>query len=65
MPTLLERVERLLSPRAAERGAEDDVIERAPEGVRSRLREEVQRRRKARAQEQMAREGRSGRGAIG
>lgn len=47
MPGLMERIRRLVSPSAAERGAEDDVIDRAPEGVRSRLREVVQRRRES------------------
>lgn len=47
MPGLLDRIRRLISPEQAERGAEDDVIERAPEGVRGRLREVIQRRRQA------------------
>ncbi len=53
---LLETIRRLLSPEASERGAEDDVIARAPEGIRDRLRSEVQRIREARR----ARRGESG-----
>ena len=45
--SLLERIRRLGSPEASERGAEGDVIERSPESVRSRLRAVVQRRRQA------------------
>ncbi len=45
MPGLIERIRRLVSPERAERGAEDDVIARAPEGTRRRLQALVQRRR--------------------
>lgn len=65
MPSLVDRIQRLLSPEAAQRGAEDDVIARAPEGVRRRLAEEIQRRRQAAAQADMAREGSAGRGNLG
>lgn len=47
MPSIVERIKRLISPEAAEKGAEDDVIERAPESVKSRLKNLVQRRRQA------------------
>lgn len=47
MPTLLDLIRRLVSPEAAEKGAEDDIIARSPENVRERLRWEIQRRREA------------------
>ena len=68
MPGLYEKIRRLLRPDLAERGAEDDVIDRAPEGVRGRLQditqrrrmiedEEKRRRRQADNQDRMHREG--------
>lgn len=43
MANLIEKIRRLISPDASERGAEDDIIARAPENVRERLRREMQR----------------------
>lgn len=48
-PTKPGWLRRLFSESAAERGAEDDIIERAPEWVRSRLMAEIQRRRMMKA----------------
>lgn len=55
MPGILDRLKRLFSTDAAERGAEDDIIERAPEGVRARLQDSIQRQRIAREEEERIR----------
>ena len=47
MPGIVESIRRLVSPEASARGAEDDVVNRAPEGIRARLRAFTQRRRQA------------------
>ena len=44
MAGVYDRIRRLLSPAAAERGAEDDVIDRMPETARGKARE-IQRKR--------------------
>lgn len=41
MAGLLDRIMRMLSPEAAEAGAEDDIIAMAPEAIRERLKRRI------------------------
>ena len=45
MASFTEMIRRLLSPEAAERGAESDNVRRAPAGVQERLEAELRRKR--------------------
>ena len=55
MPGLLDRIMSKVSPPRAERAAEEENIERAPEGVRGRMRDILSRGRRTREEEERVR----------